>query len=230
MLDRVHSDLESIHGDFHGSQARTFGSVKMATHFVRLTHEAFRLCASLGIATLCEHPEDLGTTPSGGTPSSIWALPETFAVSSEIGGSSAALYQCAFGTDYAKPTRLWGTLKRISSLPHCQWPSFSQHGKYLGPLPPSCGHRHATKLVGRHPDGSFNTSSTAAYPPLMCAMIAGLIVEDFWARKSLEKGPSSALQGEGSAEGPAGSSVERGESGLHLSGSGICRVRKAADS
>jgi hypothetical protein len=169
--------------------------------FIRFTFQVLRACNTVGIPSLVEHPEDLGTTPSGGSPSSIWALEETFAVNAEIGGSSAALFQCSFGTDFPKPTRLWGTLKGIRALPHAQWPKFSQRGYYLGPLPAGCGHTHGKKLVGRNPDGSFKTANTAAYPPAMCAMLASLIREDFLTRKRTNSRPSSAAQGDENASG-----------------------------
>ena len=159
-------------------------------------------------------------TPSGGTPSSIWALPETFAVNAEIGGASAAFYQCSLGTDFPKPTRIWGTIRGIQDMPHHTWPTFGRAGKYLGPLPASCGHRHSTKLVGRLPDGSFRTANTAAYPPAMCSMLADLILEDFRAKQQLLSRPSSAAQGERGVSGLAGSGKGEVGAGLASASSG----------
>ena len=57
------------------------------------------------------------------------------------------------------------------------WPSFNDQGKYLGPLPP---HTDVVSMpVGRAPDGTFRTSSSAAWPPSMCKHLASLIIQAF---------------------------------------------------
>ena len=73
---------------------------------------------------LLEHPEDFGVTPTGGSPASIWQLPELHTLLNDTTALQGALRQCRFGVDYAKPTRLAGTLDS------------------------NCGHRHRQRLVG----------------------------------------------------------------------------------
>ena len=67
------------------------------------------------------------------------------------------------------------------------WPKFSSHEpdgkgkKYCGPLPNACKHgKHSYRLIGKGDDERFKTSKTAAYPPEMCAKLAGHMVQALW--------------------------------------------------
>jgi hypothetical protein len=147
----------------------------LGNSFVKQTLEAANAAFDAGTQFLVEHPEDLGVTSSGGEPASIWMLEDLLATHSRTSAHTAALFQCTFGAPYGKPTRLWGTLPGLTTLPHQGWPMFSKQGNYQGPLPKTCGHQHSRKLVGRNSDGGFNSEGSAAYPPLMCKWIAECI-------------------------------------------------------
>ena len=115
----------------------------LGNSFVHQTLEATLAAHGAGTKFLVEHPEDLGLTSSGGEPASIWMLDELLAVNASTNAHTAALFQCTDGADYGKPTRLWGTLPLLKDLPHTGLPTFTNMGKYKGPLPSTCGHCHA---------------------------------------------------------------------------------------
>ena len=131
-----------------------------------------------------EHPEDLGITHNGGSPASVWQLEDLQLLAQELSASTVAFFQCQFeGVDYAKPTRTLSSLYEHHKFGRQGWPSFEASGRYAGPLPRFCGHRHSTPMIGRSADGaSFNITSTATYPANMCAAIARLVFRDFWRR------------------------------------------------
>ena len=52
-------------------------------------------------------------------------------------------------------------------------------GKYLGPLPIQCGHRHLHRLVRRPGDTSLATSPIASYPKHLNGIIAQVFTEEF---------------------------------------------------
>ena len=85
-----------------------FGSNKTLVedhnYMVMQCFETIRLCSSRGIDFLFEHPEDLGATPSGEQPASVWQLPEMRQVVEEFGGITFAIFQCHFGAESPKPT------------------------------------------------------------------------------------------------------------------------------
>ena len=86
-----------------------------------------------------------------------------------------ALHQCAYGSDFRKPTRFTGTWHDLPSLGFVGWPVF-KNGQYAGPLPRKCGHQHPP-LVGRDSTGAFKTAPTAAYGPGLCKALAVLALK-----------------------------------------------------
>ena len=134
-----------------------------------------------------EHPEDLGALYDGRTPASIWQTSQMAGLAARTGATTAALHQCdprADGScciDYPKPTRLLGTLPAMSRLlPYQGWPQFGKTGAYLKPLPRNCGHWHRTSLTRKAGDASstpFRTAATASYPPMLCNLLAEIILD-----------------------------------------------------
>ena len=150
--DRAKAELGNCLALFAARVAAAACEASVRKHFVRFT---------------LEHPEDLGATPRG-SPASIWQLDEVRRLT-ELGAHavSFAFWQCFFGPDYPKPTRIVGNIIGLEASGHQGWPTFEAGRQYSGPLPAQCGHRHARRLTGRRPNGSFQTSGTAAYPAAM---------------------------------------------------------------
>ena len=166
---------------------------RLANLLVERSIQICSLAASVGSFYLLAHPEDLGTTMNGGDPTSIWSLEEMFQLQRETNATTMSFFQCEFGLDAQKPTRLMGTLPLLAKRAHCSWPRFSKVGKYLGPLPPGCGHRHSRKMTGRAASGEFHTSSTAAYPPEMCFWLSSMIFDAFQSQSRLKMGQDEFL-------------------------------------
>ena len=57
------------------------------------------------------------------------------------------------------------------------WPSFHPDGSYSGPLP-HCGHNDKGNTDGQNAKSELNSSSNAAYLPLMCKFMASSIFKD----------------------------------------------------
>ena len=125
------------------------------------------------VASLLEHPEDLGMT-SRGEPASIWQLQDLRKAFGNAKFLTVAGHQCQFGVDRKKPTRLYTDMEGFEDFGHVGWPVFDAGGWYVGPLPKDCGHGdHKEAMIGHAAGGEgFNTSPTAAYPPEMCQFIA----------------------------------------------------------
>jgi len=94
-----------------------------------------------------------------------------------------------------------GTLDRLAKLKYVGWPRFDAGRRYLGPLPPHCGHVHTKKLIGWDAElGSFRTAPSAAYPPLMCEWLAEAIilhVSSFNVQNSVKQPPTGEEEGQG---------------------------------
>ena len=178
-------------------EGRNLASCELGNSLVRLTYEACHLAFEMGMGFLTEHPEDLGSTVDGQQPGSIWAVQETFDLASKTGAETVAFFQCPFGATSSKPTRMLGTVPfvdpKVLKLSR-GWPRFSSLGKYLGPLPPRCGHPKHKQLVGRDESGEFATSAAAAYPPLMCHWIAYMLVRFCLLRPALRLGVLPVLR------------------------------------
>jgi len=139
------------------------------TELVRRCLQLVTLAADQSLFWLMEHPEDLGPT-SRGTPASIWSWWEARSLFNRLQASTVALYQCAFGSDYRKPTRLTGNWANLPALGFSGWPRFDGL-RYVGPLPKKCGHQHEA-LIGKDASGRFRTKPTAAYGPGLCRALA----------------------------------------------------------
>ena len=133
-------------------------------------------CISSSTDFLFEHPEDLGVTTSGERPASVWQLEEMRAFVVNGNACTFAIYQCNFGAESPKPTRLMTSLSQALSFPFQGFPTFSSQGHYEGPLPSDCTHSyHEKQLIGKS-DGAWRTAASAAYPPGLCKWLASLIV------------------------------------------------------
>jgi hypothetical protein len=185
--------------------------------FIHKVMQCARLAHAANTHYLIEHPEDLGTLANGLTPASIWQLPEIASLANDTHAITAALHQCdpladkSCLVDYPKPTRLLSTLRGLRALPHQGWPRFSSQGGYIGPLPRHCGHNHSTRLTRSQHDCKnlpFRTSATAAYPPMLCSLLATFIIEGI-----AGAAPFSPSEGERRQKG-----AERGSNGRHVVG------------
>ena len=127
---------------------------------------------------LWEHPEDLGKIQdTEDTPGSIWQWEELHSLLRETNSVTWAIYQCHFGADTPKPTRLLGNVRK--QFPCSGWPCFDANGFYAGPLKKGCGHKfHIRKLIGKT-NGVWNTSPSAAYPSRMCKYLAEILLSRF---------------------------------------------------
>ena len=74
------------------------------------------ICLEVGCDFLFEHPEDLGVTSSGEHPASVWQMEHMHALVTQKGAITFAIYQCHFGADSPKPTRLITSLRRGSRV------------------------------------------------------------------------------------------------------------------
>lgn len=162
-----------------------------ANALVEFTWILFELCASLSLAFLGEHPEDLGMTRNG-RPASIWQSKEFSQCLQHPHAWTFAIFQCLFGAETSKPTRFVTTLKHFMGPLHKGIPTFSKSGHYTGPLPHRCPHQHKP-LAGLSDTGEWNTSPAASYPPGLCKAIAESIFAHFQS--------SSAVEGVGASEG-----------------------------
>ena len=82
-----------------------------------------------------EHPEDLSRRENGAAPASIWQWPSVQTLAAGDGVLCGALYQCDFGADYLKPTRLLTNISLAKTMLHLGLPEFDAQGTYLKPLP-----------------------------------------------------------------------------------------------
>ena len=120
---------------------------------------------------LFEHPEQLGAV-NDFIPASVWDFDELKHLLLLEGVHTAAFFQCQWGAPSSKPTRfLWYSVPLLGAALHSGAPQLTTEGRYSGPLPASCGHRHARRLLGKSEDNRWNTSS-AAYPLPMCRWLA----------------------------------------------------------
>ena len=87
-----------------------------------------------------------------------------------------AIYQCEFGADFPKPTRILASLPSFIRNPpkFASLPIFNSHGQYLGPLLKHCPHQNQhQQLIGKdETTGQWKTGPAAAYPPQMCQWLA----------------------------------------------------------
>ena len=180
-------------------------SCQLGNLFIRLTVDACRAAWNAGSSWLVEHPEHLGRTNTDQLPASIWALPEFVELQHHCSAVSLAVFQCAFQSATSKPTRLMSTLREFAAMPHSfvGSPTFSYHGSYRGPLPVSCGHKHAALIGVDKATNAFKTTPAAAYPGPLCKALAEAIVHDWELRYLSPAGGESVHLGIQPAQEPA---------------------------
>ena len=161
-------------------RAKLKKAVELGNYFMRTTWTLCMDAFDAGIPYLTEHPEDLGATADGELPASLWGTQGTLDLAAATDAVTCAFFQCPFGATSSKPTRVLTTLTlrkpRYRVKIYEGWPKFSKKGRYLGPLPKKCPHpfKHVP-LIGVKPQGGFNTTPAAAYPPDMCYWLAWMI-------------------------------------------------------
>jgi hypothetical protein len=134
------------------------------------------------ITGFLEHPEDLGRVAGGfprDVPASLWRTDDALALRA-AGWWTTGMRQCDKGAPTLKPTRLMapGAPECYEALGPCNWPSFDEHGWYLGPVT-FCDHDHTVSLIRKPGDtGPFRTNATSAYPSEMCSeMVKGMLCD-----------------------------------------------------
>ena len=147
--------------------------VEQANYFVDQTVTACQLAWQYFL----EHPEDLGVTPDKEIPASIWQWPSIRELQVSTRAITFAIFQCSFEAATSKPTRFLTNLQTlVRQPPHfATWPKFDSEHRYVGPLPPRCPHGKHEPLSGRT-GRVWATSSSAAYPPLLCEWIAHAVL------------------------------------------------------
>ena len=111
-------------------------------------------------------PEDLGTAKCTTSPASLWQLPEIQEWTRSHGLVRMTASQCEF---HSSPTRcpigFLSTASFYSNRIRIGWPSFSQEGRYLGPLPQSCscGGAHSSENMAA-PSGDNRARSSLLLP------------------------------------------------------------------
>ena len=130
--------------------------------------------SSTATAFTLGHPENLGSRWPGYTPASIWDLQALRDLSDEPGVTQGALFHCAFGANYAGPTRFMTSLPYKAELKLKLGPTqLDIDANYVGPLAAWCGHRHSS-LYGKDIQRKFLTKHKAAYSTKLCEAITML--------------------------------------------------------
>ena len=142
-------------------------AVESANTLIKFCCELAVFAHSHQVPFIMEHPEDLGLAQDGVRPASIWQLDIVQDLVPSCNSITFAFFQCAYGAASAKPTRLISNLAAwtLQVPSYSGFPHFDSGGRYRGPLPPRCGHRHPP-LMGRDV-AAWRTAASAAYPPLM---------------------------------------------------------------
>ena len=166
--------------------------VEQANYFVDQTVTACQLAWQYFL----EHPEDLGVTPDKEIPASIWQWPSIRELQVSTRAITFAVFQCSFEAATSKPTRFLTNLQAlVRQPPHfATWPKFDSEHRYVGPLPPRCPHGKHHPLSGRT-GRVWATSSSAAYPPLLCEWIAHAVLAS--APQGGNKSASHSLESSG---------------------------------
>ena len=127
-----------------------------------------------------EFPEDLGRIGKGEwkdeRPASIFQWPNFADLIQKPHVVTGGLRQCDYGTPYVKPTRMIlrfpGTAESLPSF-FLGPPIFDDMGNYLGPIPRTVGKVGLAKTSKYEP---FRTTTTAAWPDLLCKDLARLTI------------------------------------------------------
>ncbi len=142
------------------------------------------------------HPEDLGMGYNHRHqpvyPASVWQLEVSQRLHVTPPFFGVAFFQCQFGVDRSKPTRLLTNIPELHQLGYVGPPTFNQEDVYQGPLPSQCSHGSHPPLIKTSPDETgFRTTGTGVYPHLMEIAIAEAMVTAFLTQSSH---PSEGLQ------------------------------------
>ena len=111
-------------------------------------------------------PEDLGTARCTTNPASLWQLPEIQEWTRAHGLVRMTASQCEFHSSSTRcPIGFLSTASFYSKRIRIGWPSFSQEGRYLGPLPQncSCGVVHSSENMAA-PSGDNRVRSSLLLP------------------------------------------------------------------
>ena len=164
---------------------------------------AARIAAEADCLVWLELPEDLGEC-NFDIPASPWQL-KAFKDLEHLGLRRGAIFQCEWSqADDKKPTGLLTNVTCMIDKPsfYQGWPEFDEHDAdgrgrvYRGPLPKDCSHhaQHA-KLIKNTEVGTWQTATTAAYPPEMCKSFAELFVQELLLRMGQISHPIPAVGG-----------------------------------
>ena len=182
-----------------------------ANQLLRVAFEALEEATKAHVPYIFEHPEDLGWH-RGGTPASVWQLPELKAIAEQGNAMRRAVHQKDFGTPYLKPTGFLLTLEGSAEFGVLGWPVLDDVGNYVGPL--------AWRPAPHMKLGKANTAPTAAYPPALCKKIADMLIQTILAQVVYALRP--AVGGVSSSSGTgSSSSAGAGSAGQGLPGGGV---------
>ncbi|CAE8725125.1 unnamed protein product [Polarella glacialis] len=170
--------------------------VKHCLAILKICRDAVSVQTGRRVRVFWEHPEDLGALWSETVvvqPASVWQLPEMREEITEAHRRwTMAFWQCYFGSNYAKPTRVVTDIPGLRGWGPEEWPQMDARGWYQGPLPRKCGHSDHVTLAKQSPEeASYRTTGIAAYPPAMDAAIAKAIYEDILTARSEQVKDSS---------------------------------------
>ncbi|CAE8719608.1 unnamed protein product [Polarella glacialis] len=170
--------------------------VKHCLAILKICRDAVSVQTGRRVRVFWEHPEDLGALWSETVvvqPASVWQLPEMREEITEAHRCwTMAFWQCYFGANYAKPTRVVTDIPGLRGWGPEEWPQMDARGWYHGPLPRKCGHSDHVTLAKQSPgEASYRTTGIAAYPPAMDAAIAKAIYEDILTARSEQVKDSS---------------------------------------
>ena len=126
--------------------------------------------AESGGSYICENPSDRGDPkqpvtymPALKHHGPIWLMPEMIQLQSKFGGKQITFAQCEFGSPWQKYTTIAISPDLMATLGHLS--------------KKCCSHtkgEHET-LAGKHADGTWRSSSAAAYPPKLCLALAAAL-------------------------------------------------------
>ena len=163
MVSRGFSNL--LHSKLNLTMISFFRPSKVRLHVLSMTVSSFWTI-----------PNSLhGVASDDVVPATPWGFQEIQDLVPRCSAVTFALYQCHFGSSTSKPTRFLGNLPQWrTSVPHCAgFASLDSQGRYKGPLPPRCGHKHAS-LLRAQSDG-WHAGASPRFPAELCDFIASAI-------------------------------------------------------
>ena len=144
--------------------------VHLDNDFIFQAVASAHVCFDFGSFFVFDHPERLGVAHDQVLPASPWEWAEVLDLISR-GAVTFALCQCHYGALTSKPTRFLSNLPSWrAAVPHFPGLPSLDDGRYRGPLPPRCGHKHAD-LLRSQPSG-WQSGNIARFTPELCAFVA----------------------------------------------------------